>query len=221
MVLAADHQTAGRGRLDRRWEAPAGANLLVSFLFRTVPDRPHQLTQAVALAAVNACREIARDIAPQPEVSVKWPNDIVVGSRKLGGILATASTERRTRRVDGIDVSVPEHVVVGLGLNVQWAPNEAAHLCEFVSDAHRDDVLFALVACLDGLLDLSPGDLHDRYRHHLSTLGRAVRVELPSGEVLEGRALGVGIDGRLEVLDGCAMTHHIDVADIVHLRLAE
>jgi hypothetical protein len=64
-------------------------------------------------------------------------------------------------------------------------------------------------------------DLFDRYRSELSTIGRSVRVELPSGEILRGRALGVGLDGRLEVLDSCAISHHIDVADIVHLRFEE
>src|SRR5476651_2338843 len=85
-VLMARHQTAGRGRLDRRWEAPAGANLLVSLLFREVPEHPHQLTQRVALAAVSACAEIA-GVSP----TLKWPNDLLFDGRKLAGVLAQSS----------------------------------------------------------------------------------------------------------------------------------
>jgi len=231
LVLVADHQTAGRGRLDRKWEAPAGVNLLVSILFRTVPDRPHRLTQAVALAAVRACRTLCRtpqfDVSPDDiDVSLKWPNDIVVGPRKLAGILASASTSRHPRIVDDVEVGIPDHVVVGLGLNVGWAPDGAACLREFRPDVHRDDVLVELVTALDGLFDScvdvrGSDEFHDSYRKNLSTIGRSVRVELPSGSILEGRALGVGVDGRLEVLDTCALTHHIDVADIVHLRFAD
>jgi BirA family biotin operon repressor/biotin-[acetyl-CoA-carboxylase] ligase len=213
LVLVADHQSAGRGRLDRRWEAPPGANLLVSILFRAVPDQPHRLTQAVALAAVGACRHLGVR-SDGFDVSLKWPNDILVGHRKLAGILASASTSWRT-------TGVPDFVVVGLGLNVQWSPVDAVSLAEFVADVHRDDVLAGLIVELDELLDLNPADLFDRYRSELSTIGRSVRVELPSGEILRGRALGVGLDGRLEVLDSCAISHHIDVADIVHLRFEE
>lgn len=225
LVLVADHQTAGRGRLDRRWEAPAGENLLVSFLFRVVPDRPHRLVQSVALAAVQACRQITRVADPDVEVTLKWPNDIVIGARKLAGILAVASS--RQHEVEGdceggtTSVFVPEFVVVGLGLNVRWAPDGAVSLAEFVDDVHRDDVLLATLAALDELIEARAEEVLTRYEADLSTIGRAVRVELPSGEVLSGRALGVGADGRLEVLDSCAITHHIDVADIVHLRLAE
>jgi BirA family biotin operon repressor/biotin-[acetyl-CoA-carboxylase] ligase len=159
-------------------------------------------------------------------VSLKWPNDIVIGTRKLAGILASASTSRELRIVDDVEVGVPEHVVVGLGLNVRWAPDGAVSLVKFRQDIHRDDVLLELVAGLDVLLDSclavrESDEFHESYRKNLSTIGRLVRVEMPSGDVLEGRALGVGVDGRLEVLDACAVSHHIDVADIIHLRAVD
>src|SRR5262245_52243553 len=106
-VLFADHQTAGKGRLDRRWDAPPGANLLVSMLFHEVPAQPSELTRRVALAAVAACRELVG-----VEVRLKWPNDLLVDERKLAGILAE-------RAASG-------DVVVGIGLNVGWAPDGAA-----------------------------------------------------------------------------------------------
>jgi len=197
-VLVARHQTAGRGRLDRRWEAPEGVNLLVSILFRDVPPHPSELTRRVALAAVDACREVAG-----VDVVLKWPNDLLVGDAKLAGILA-----ERNGAGD---------VVVGMGLNVGWAPDGAARLGTPGTDAEvtPDAVLDALLAAYDAL----PADVHARYRASLGTLGRRVRIELPSG-FLEGTATDVEPDGRLVVVDTCAITHRLAAGDVVHLRPA-
>jgi BirA family biotin operon repressor/biotin-[acetyl-CoA-carboxylase] ligase len=201
-VLVAANQTAGRGRLDRRWEAPPGANLLVSLLFRTIPARPHELTQRVALAAVEAAAETAGVVAV-----LKWPNDLLVEGRKLAGILAEAGRTGVDGRID--------QVVVGLGLNVGWAPAGAARLGDRL---HPLEVLGALLAAFDRL-PADAGELHERYRAHLATLGQQVRVEQATG-MLEGRAVDVEPDGRLVVIDGCAVTHRLDVGDVVHLRPA-
>jgi len=193
-VLCALHHTAGRGRLDRRWEAAAGANLLVSLLFTKTPAGAHELVQRVALAAVDACRRIAG-----VDVRLKWPNDLLLDDRKLAGVLAQATT------VDDRMV-----VVVGIGLNVRWAPPEAAFLGEGFEPLQ---VLSALLQAFDEL----PADIGARYRERLATLGTAVRVHLPDGEV-EGRAIDVESDGRLVVLDSCGITHRFAVGDVVHLR---
>ncbi len=192
-VLVADHQTAGRGRLDRTWEAPPGANLLVSILFRDVPADPGELTRRVGLAAVDAVgRTTGRG------AGLKWPNDVLLDGRKLGGILAQ-------RAASGA-------VVVGLGLNVGWAPQGAAALDGAASPA---EVLAELLSAYDRLPD--GAELHERYRRTLVTIGQRVRVELPGGEV-RGTALDVAPDGALMVLDECAVTHRVDVGDVVHLR---
>ena len=193
-VLCTRHQTAGRGRLDRRWDAPPGSNLLVSVLFRDVPDNPHELTWRVALAAAAACDAVA-GIRPV----LKWPNDLLVDGRKLAGILAQAG--------DGF-------VVVGIGLNVGWAPEGAARLGEAGTAVEPLDVLAALLAALDA----QPDDIWPVYRAALATLGAEVRVELPGGEDVYGRAIDVGRDGRLIVLDQCGMTKRFDVGDVIHLR---
>ena len=78
-VLVADHQTAGRGRLDRRWDAPPGVNLLVSILFRTVPIPASALTQRVGLAAIDACL-----VAAGVEAVLKWPNDLLARRSQAG-----------------------------------------------------------------------------------------------------------------------------------------
>src|SRR5438093_6330551 len=114
LAVVADHQTAGRGRLGRTWVAPPGSSLLVSVLFRPRSlEAGHLLTTAVALAACDACGRVA-GVAPD----LKWPNDLLVDDRKLGGILAEAEGPA---------------VVVGLGLNVSstsGAPETAVALRE-------------------------------------------------------------------------------------------
>jgi BirA family biotin operon repressor/biotin-[acetyl-CoA-carboxylase] ligase len=192
-VLMARHQTAGRGRMDRRWIAPAGSNLLVSLLFREVPEHPHQLTQRVALAAAQACTAVA-GITP----SLKWPNDLLLDGRKLAGVLAQAGG------------GGPDYVVVGIGLNVGWAPDDAALLGDGF-DPRR--VLDAMLAAYDEL----PADITEAYRASLGTLGQSVRVELTDSAIV-GRALDVLPDGRLVVLDDCGITHRFDTGDVVHLR---
>jgi BirA family biotin operon repressor/biotin-[acetyl-CoA-carboxylase] ligase len=190
-VLVADHQTAGRGRLGRRWDAPPGANLLASLLFHAVPGDPGELTRRVGLAAVDACRAVAGVAAV-----LKWPNDVLVGDRKVAGILAERGAEGS--------------VVVGLGLNVRWAPDGAARLG---ADLVPLDVLAAVLAAYDAL----PADIDQRYRQALATLGRAVRIELAGG-ILEATATDVEPDGRLVVVDRCGMTHRIDAGDVIHVR---
>ncbi len=192
-VLMARHQTSGRGRLDRRWEAPPGTNLLVSLLFRDVPEHPHVLTQRVALAGAQACSDLA-GVSPE----LKWPNDLLMDGRKLAGVLAQAG---------GAGTA---YVVVGIGVNIGWAPEGAARLGD---DFDPAAVLDALLAAYDAL----PADITDMYRARLSTIGQSVRVELGRSEVV-GRALDVLPDGRLVVLDECGITHRFDTGDVVHLR---
>lgn len=103
LVCVAGHQTSGRGRLGRAWEAPPGANLLVSVFFGADPRlSPHSLTVSVALAAADVSSKLTG-----AEVGLKWPNDLVADDVKLAGILAEVLADGRG-------------VVVGLGLNVNW-----------------------------------------------------------------------------------------------------
>lgn len=213
-VLAAAHQTAGRGRLDRTWTAPPGANLLVSLLFRDVPPAVHELTQRVALAAARAATALTG-----ADVRLKCPNDLLVGDAKLAGVLAQAGM-----RTDAGGRGAIDHVVVGIGLNVGWAPPDAARLAD-ATDAgaagapHPLDLLARLLAEYDRL----PPMVHGAYRAALATIGRRVRVELPGGTSVDGLAVDVEPDGRLVVdVDGPSggEVHRYDVGDVVHLRAA-
>jgi BirA family biotin operon repressor/biotin-[acetyl-CoA-carboxylase] ligase len=200
-VLMADFQTAGRGRLDRTWDAVRGANLLVSILFR-VDGRPlHHYTQIVGLAARSALRDVAG-----VDVEMKWPNDLLARNVKISGILAQAGVG---------------FVVVGIGVNVGWAPDGAVCVRDLApsSTCMPVDVLSAMLPHIDRLEGLSREELHGEYVSALMTIGQRVRVELAASEVI-GTAVGVGEDGRLHVLDECAISHHIDTGDVVHLRPA-
>lgn len=197
-MAVADHQTAGRGRLDRRWEAPPGANLLASILLRPADlpvERRHLVVAGVAVAAGAACHDIAG-----VDAAIKWPNDLLVGGRKLAGILAEA---------DG------DAVVVGLGLNIGWAPEGAARLGETAPDVTRDDMLGAVLVRL-GELYGRWDDVAAEYRRRCSTIGTAVRVEM-ADETFSGTAADVDDHGHLLVDVGmCLRT--VTAGDVVHLR---
>lgn len=199
LVAVADHQSAGRGRLGRVWEAPPAANLLMTVLLRPssdVSDVSHLAIAAVALAGRDAAAAVAG-----VDCGLKWPNDLVVeDGRKLAGVLA---------ETDGAGA-----VAVGIGLNVAWAPEGAACLGVDVS---RDDVLDALLASLGDRLDAGWPAVARAHREACVTLGRRVRVELVDGEVFEGTAADVDDAGRLLVeVPACLRT--VEVGDVVHLR---
>jgi len=232
-VVVAAYQRAGRGRLDRRWEAPPGANLLVSVLLRPrlgLGDL-HLCTAAVALAAADAGVAVAG-----VQAELKWPNDLVVGERKLAGVLAE---------------SLPDHdrpaVVVGLGLNVGWPapdgrpigatglpgdhPEPSPELLGAATSLWResatpappdvDAVLDAVLAGLEPrLADLETADgrrrVMDEYRRRCATLGRQVRVD-GHDESLVGLAVDVDDAGHL-VLQTPEGRRRVAAGDVVHLR---
>ena len=216
-VLRADFQTAGRGRLDRSWEAPPGANLLVSFLFRSDATNRWAFTRAVALAALGVARDRCAVTA-----TLKWPNDILIEGVKAGGILAqVGSTVPSHIAPSGRPHEAPSgFVVVGLGLNLRWSPPGATSLSAHGehSDIGAHEFCLAMLPRIDDVLALPDDVQFTEYLAHVSTIGAHVRVELPDGRIVTGRAIAVETDGRLAVLDECAVTHRFDTGDIIHLR---
>jgi BirA family biotin operon repressor/biotin-[acetyl-CoA-carboxylase] ligase len=166
-IVIADHQTAGRGRLDRRWEAPAGSALLVSFV---LPPNP-LLSLAAGVAAAEACG---------PNVRLKWPNDLLLEGRKLGGILVETRGEK---------------AICGVGVNLTTAPAGAARL-----DQPRDELFARLRARIATWTASEPDAVLARWRELSATLGRRVRVEV-SGKAFEGVAQDIGRRGEL-IVDG-------------------
>ena len=226
VVVVADHQTAGRGRLGRTWTAPPGSSLLMSVLLRPTlpPARLHLVTAAMALAAGDACEALS-GVRP----ALKWPNDLiirdlVIGEAKVAGVLAEAELPA---------------VVVGLGLNVGWPPSGSQNDTRNMSfrlpeAAPREAVALSDVAgrsieasdLLERLL-VGLGDLvadwdavSTRYRHACATVGRRVRVALAGeGEAFTGMAVDVTEDGYLCVDTGGGV-RVVSAADVMHLRPA-
>ncbi len=236
LVAVADHQTAGRGRLGRRWEAPPRANLLVSVLLRpTLPvEQLHLCTMSMALAACSACR---RATGGRVEPMLKWPNDVIVGERKLAGILAETVPDTRAPR-EPAPVAAPgdRAVIVGLGVNVDWPPPDtdvAAAVPEDLGNAtslwRESGTRVPLAALLDVVLaelgdrldDLADADgrrrLASEYRRRCATLGRHVTVSL-ADETVTGTAADVTVEGHL-LLETGACIRTVTAGDVVHLRL--
>ncbi|MHB8681160.1 MAG: biotin--[acetyl-CoA-carboxylase] ligase [Acidimicrobiales bacterium] len=228
LVAVADHQTAGRGRLGRRWETPPETNLLVSVLLSPAlpPDELHLCSAAVALSAVEACH-----VLTGVEASLKWPNDLVVDGRKLAGVLAESVAEPG----DG----GARAVVVGIGVNVAWPPAEddvafgrvPAELRQGATSLAREarrpvdrgELLDRLLQALDGragALDDVAGRrrLAAEYRSRCGTVGEEVVVTLPAGEI-RGRAADISVEGHLLVDTGACLTT-VTAGDVVHVRRA-
>jgi BirA family transcriptional regulator, biotin operon repressor / biotin---[acetyl-CoA-carboxylase] ligase len=204
LVAVADHQTAGRGRFDRRWEAPPGSSLLVSVLLRSVTEAGHDVVLATALALGAAVERVAPGVGPQ----LKWPNDLVVRDRKLAGLLA----ER-----DG------DALVVGAGCNVQWDAfppdlEAGATACNLEAGhaVDRDALLAEFLECLALELDRLD-DVVPRARARLATLDRRVRVERAHDSVV-GRAVDVTRDGALVIRRDDGTDETVTAGDVVHLR---
>lgn len=221
VVLVADHQTAGRGRLDRIWEAPPGASLLMSIglpLDRYPEERWSLLTGALGGAATDALEGLR----------LKWPNDLVaVGAgpdgtdRKVGGILAELH-----------DLPGAGHcAVLGLGANLNW-PEVPAHLQDIATSMNlllggpvdAEVVLTDLLVSFDQrwlpLIERSApttAEFHAAWAARSATLGRRVRVELPDA-VLVGTAVDLATDGALVVEDDQAVRRTVRAGDVVHLR---
>lgn len=239
IVLVADHQTAGRGRLGRTWQAPVGGSLLCTILLRPPAAVAGATTMAVAVSAAGAVAELTGR-APR----LKWPNDLVwpgdgsAPDRKLAGILAEVDWPSASTITGGwSEPRASERLVVavGIGLNVDWGDEVPEDLAEIAvsldaltapaAPPGRVDVLVAMLQHLDGwyrrLLDGPEGaeELLAAWRERSATLGRRVRVDLGSDDLV-GTAVDVTADGHLvvETLEGERRT--VAVGDVVHLRPA-
>jgi BirA family biotin operon repressor/biotin-[acetyl-CoA-carboxylase] ligase len=212
-VLVAEHQDAGRGRLDRTWTSPPRAGLTVSFLVR--PDVPAARRGWLPLLTGIALAESVGEVTGV-RTSVKWPNDLLaLDGRKLAGILAEASSGA---------------VVVGTGLNVNThaaeLPDPGTSLSVVTGAAvDRGPLLLAFLraverryrAWTDALGDPVASGLARDYLAWSSTVGTTVAVTLPDGTTLEGLAQAVDWDGRL-VVATAGGTVELASGDVRHVR---
>jgi len=216
LVVVAEHQTAGRGRLDRSWEAPARSALTLSVLLR--PTAPTHSWPWLPLLTGYAVSKALR--AAGFEASVKWPNDVLLADRKVAGIL-----------VERIETGRGPAAVVGVGLNVGMTAEELpvpeATSLAVAAEGEPPDRTDLLVAVLQTFWEaysaweageeLAGMRLAESYVAACATVGRDVRVELPSGELLTGRATGVDPSGRL-LVEHDGLRTAVSAGDVVHVR---
>ncbi|WP_317445056.1 biotin--[acetyl-CoA-carboxylase] ligase [Streptomyces collinus] len=221
-VLIAEEQTAGRGRLDRQWTAPARSGLFFSVLLRPVEVPVARWGWLPLLTGVAVATGLSR--AAGVDTALKWPNDLLVKvggeERKAGGILAE-------RAGDG-------GVVVGVGLNVSLraselpVPTAGSLALAGAVTTDRDPLLRAVLRSLeewygrwrDAGGDPARSGLQETYAAGCATLGRAVRAELPGERSIVGEAVAVDGDGRLVIATGEGVQEPVGAGDIVHLRPA-
>ena len=221
IVLVAEYQEAGRGRMSRSWVSPPGTGLTVSVLLRPVgvpASRFGWLPLLTGLAVLDTVRRFSS--AP---AGLKWPNDVLIGEReprKVAGILAEVADARGPA------------VVIGIGMNVGAAPPDQPFATSLAGEGvgtERDAVLVALLTNLaereaqwrEGRGDPERTRLRADYRAACASLGSDVRVELPSGNVITGIAEDVDPDGRLLLLEPAGHRRAVAAGDVVHLRPAD
>jgi BirA family transcriptional regulator, biotin operon repressor / biotin---[acetyl-CoA-carboxylase] ligase len=216
-VLATDFQTAGKGRMDRSWEASPGSSVMASILLRP------QFTQSTGIGWLSLLTALAitkaiSDLGLEPKI--KWPNDVLIAEKKVSGILAEVAT----------DLSC---VVIGFGINVnqsdQQLPVDTATSLsiESASAVERDQLLAAVIENIRTLyLELSKagGDATDSGLRQAilemsATVGSQVSVEFPDGKKVFGLAKAIDETGRL-VVETQTETLSVSAGDVLHLRKA-
>ena len=226
-VIATDNQIAGKGRLGRDWRAPAGASLAVSVLLRPHtpagrPLPPESLGWFGLLAGLAMTRACNSVLPEGKRAMIKWPNDVLISGRKVCGILSELVTT-----ADGMAL------VVGTGVNIALAEDqlpvptatslaiEGAHtsmdelLAAYLTEFSRITKVFVSAAG-----NVRSSGLLDQIRDECDTIGRSVRVELPSGENPVGTAIGINEEGSLVVeMANCAEPLVVSAGDVTHLRV--
>ena len=233
-VVVAEYQNAGKGRLGRAWVAPPRSGLFLSILLR--PELPPSRWGWLPLLAGVAARSAVAQIA-ELDISLKWPNDLIVPGQSESGSNDTASGYGAGRKLGGIlaeqggEPSQP-YLVVGIGINVTLRADElpAPHATSLallgakVTD--RDSSLRALLRSFGSWYTdwaESGGDaercgLAAAYRAACATLDRPVRAELPGGGTVSGHAIDLDPDGRLILRTADGASTPIGAGDVVHLR---
>ena len=190
-AVLAEEQTAGRGRLGRSWVSPAGKNLYLTLVMRP-PARRLRVLSIVSPLAIAEALEEAAGLSSR----IKWPNDVVVGGRKIAGILIETD----------LAGDAVKHALVGMGLNVNFDVETQPEIADIATsvqrelgrDASREELLAALLNAFEARYSeaLESDAVFQAWRSRLETLGRRVRATL--GErVVEGVAEDVDAEGSL------------------------
>ena len=205
-VYVTEFQSAGRGRLDRTFEATESSALLFSIYLE--PKRSKLEWSAIplltGLSLVNSLKKLDEGVV----TNLKWPNDLLIGDKKVAGILVEAKDHG---------------VIIGIGLNVEMekselpVPTATSLSIEKFAQLNRNLILPAILKSLEvsiGIWESGSNLPFEQYRQASSTLGKEVEVHLPSGEIWKSRAMGINEMGELLLASGA----RVNVGDVIHLR---
>ena len=204
-VIVAEFQSKGRGRLDRSFDAAPHSALTFSYFYQ--PQIPRDKWQFITLLSGLSVTKALRKLDTDVNIAIKWPNDLLISSEKVSGMIAQATDSG---------------VVVGIGINVGMSESElpvetatSLALNDF-SELDRNVILSAILNQLESDLHAweSGADLLSEYRISSATIGKDVEVTLPDGEKLRSKAIGITDSGELELESGTL----VSVGDVVHLR---
>ena len=210
-LIVADEQTAGRGRLDRKWFTPPGTAFAFSLIFRPTAEEKFFLSRIIGLAALAVANVLrAHRLTPQ----IKWPNDVLLLGRKVAGILVESVWS-------GEDVDC---LVIGIGINVLKGSVPPAHILNFPATSLEDELgyppdrLEMLSEIISALIDLRPQLATDEFlkqwAESLAFLGEQVQVEVGNEPPIEGQVLGLEQDGSLRLRDGYDKTVAVRFGDV-------
>lgn len=197
-LAVCDHQTAGRGRMTRRWDTPAGEALTQTMVLR--PKLPIEQAQLITFAAALAAAKAIEEVCPELQPGIKWPNDVVIGSKKCVGILCEMM-------LDGNGYAV----VPGVGINVnqqafdgELSDKATSLFMETGKAVERWQVLCAYLRHMEDAVDaLEREGLNGIWQEYIArsvTLGRRVRV-VGTDDTFIGTAKAVDETGALIVTD--------------------
>ena len=221
-VVLADVQTSGRGRKGRVWHSPPGKNLYFSILLTELPERSG--ISWVPLVTGLALAETLED-ASRLSLSLKWPNDIVIKNKKIAGILCESK-----------QIGQQDHMcVVGVGINVNSHYNDfpagfseigTSLSIECQSSFHRSAILRTFLEKFESyyetLLQSGSHSIKRLYANRCATIGRQIRLELMTGEAVQGFAVGIGDEGELLMAVPDTSSPHsllkVREGDVIHVR---
>ena len=204
-VIVTEYQSNGRGRLDRTFEAPAQSALLFSFYIK--PRKQRSEWGFIPLIAGLSLVRAITTIDTAMNVSLKWPNDLLINEKKCAGIIAQTSQEG---------------IVVGIGLNVSMTsnelpvPNATSLAIEGSTITDRNLLLSQILNTFAELFEAweEGSELLNEYANASSTIGKKVRIDLPGGENIEATVAHISHSGELVLDNG----RHVSAGDVIHLR---
>jgi len=218
-VVIAESQSKGRGRIERSWYSPPGANIYTSIILR--PKLPPQATQTITLVSAVALAEAIEETAGV-RPSLKWPNDILVGGKKVAGILTEMSSE--SDRV--------KHIIIGIGINVnievtdlpgglRYPASSLKH--ESGSKIDRTELVRNLYSRLEKwykiLLSDGSEEIVETWREYFTFVGKEIRIEGYRGigaepVITEGICLGIDSDGALLIKERSGAIERVVAGDM-------